>query len=226
MNQPADSHLLNEKEIREIRLRILAWGEKNIRTFPWRSPEKIWHGLVAEVLLQRTRAESVVPVYKKFTQQFPEPEDLATATEEEILDVIRSLGLHWRAPLLKKMGESLVQAGGIPETVDGLQKLPGIGVYTSNAFLSFHGDSPGVLIDSNIVRWISRLIGREYDGETRRKKWLRKTVMRLTPDEDNRAFNYASLDFTMTVCRPKSPECPECPIGNAYCSYARGREEG
>lgn len=214
---------LSDAAIREIQSILLKWGPDHFREFPWRSPKNGWHGLAAEVLLQRTRAESVVPVYREFVERFPEPADLGDASEEEILDVIGTLGLHWRAPLLKKLGHALAERGAVPDSLDDLKDLPAIGPYAAAAYLSFHAGNRGVLVDSNIVRWICRLLGRKYDGDTRRKAWLRNLLDEITPKEGHQQFNYALLDFTMTICTPHNPECAQCPVGVEYCRFGSSR---
>lgn len=209
----------NDFEVQEIQHALNLWGKANYQDFPWRDPGELWHGLIAEILLQRTRASNVIPVYENFILTFPTPESLARATVKEIEQVIYSLGLRWRAPLLKALGERLAQIGEIPTTLDELIQLPAIGPYVAAAWLSFHGGGRGVLIDANVVRWICRMIGREYDGETRRKKWLIELADRLTPEHNVKDFNYAILDLTMTVCVPGTPHCDECPIGSGLCVY-------
>ncbi len=212
---------LTEGEIQKIQQLILEWGRENYQEFPWRSTDAPFHGLIAEILLQRTRAENVVPVYREFVERFPTPDKLAAATVKEIEEVIHPLGLHWRAPLLSELGEVLANRDTFPDTVEGLKELPGVGPYTANAWVSFHGDERGVLVDANVVRLICRLVGRDWDGETRRKKWLREMADLLTPDEKVGDFNYALLDFTMTVCTPGSPHCDRCPLGAEVCQYRR-----
>jgi len=219
MSEPEIRERLSDTDIRKIQNILLEWGPDHFREFPWRNPDNGWHGLAAEVLLQRTRAESVIPVYLKFVERFPEPADLGDASEEEILDVIGTLGLHWRAPLLKELGQTLNARGAVPDSLEELKDLPGIGPYAAAAYLSFHTGNRGVLVDANVVRWICRLLGREYDGETCRKAWLRNLLDDITPQEDHRQFNYALLDFTMTICMPHNPECDQCPIGAEYCSF-------
>jgi A/G-specific adenine glycosylase len=219
MNRSDPRDWLSDTDIHYIQNVLLQWGTDNFREFPWRNPEKRWHGLAAEVLLQRTRAKSVVPVYKVFVERFPEPSDLGSASEDEILDVIGTLGLHWRAPLLKKMGAELDRRGSVPESLDELKELPGIGQYAAAAYLSFHAGNRGVLIDANVVRWVCRLLGRDYNGETRRKKWLRNLIDDVTPEKEHRQFNYALLDFAMTICTPRNPKCGQCPVGAEYCNF-------
>lgn len=208
---------LDEAAIRTIRRRLLSWGRRNYRPFPWRSAPAGYLGLIAEIMLQRTRASNVVPVYERFAERYPTPIDLALAGQKELEEVIRPLGLLWRAPLMKALGEALAQTGRVPRTLDGLTALPGVGPYAAAAYLSFHVGGRGVLIDSNVVRWLARLTGRPFDPETRRKRWLRDLAERMTPARNVRDFNYAVLDFTMTVCTPGVPRCAVCPLNTGIC---------
>lgn len=194
----------------------MRWGKANFRDFPWRNPEKRWHALLAEVLLQRTRVVSVVPVYEQFVSKYPEPVDLAKASLEEIETLIYPLGLRWRAPLIKQLSESLSRIGDVPDSLSELLRLPAVGPYAAAAYLGFHGGKRAVIIDANVVRWLCRLIDRPYDGETRRKKWLIDLADDVTPDQQWTEFNYAVLDFTMQICA-KVPRCSICPIGPSLC---------
>lgn len=219
MQEPA-----HQEEVKEAREILRSWGAENYQDYPWRRPGRAWHGLVAEILLQRTRAENVVPVYRVFVETFPTPADLARASEDQVQLIIYPLGLRWRAPLLVSLGKELTRLGKVPDTFDELVVLPGIGPYVAAAWLSFHADGRGVLIDANIVRWICRMTGREYDGETRRKRWLRDFMEQLTPLAPVKEFNYALLDFTMLVCTPVNPKCSECPFADrSLCEFGKSR---
>ena len=212
-------------EVQEIVDVVQCWGKENFRDFPWRRPRRRWHGLIAEILLQRTRAENVIPVYRAFIASFPTLKRFAEASVEEIEQIIWPLGLRWRAPLLEALGRQLYERGRVPTTIDELASLPGVGQYVAASWLSLHGGSRGVLIDSNVVRWICRMLGREFDGETRRKKWLFEIADQLTPHEKVRDFSYAVLDFTMTICIPHAPRCEICPVGPRLCTYGGQKQE-
>lgn len=213
--------LLAPAAITAIRRRVRKWGRENYRPFPWREPKRLWHALIAEVLLQRTRARNVVPVYEAFIARFPEAQDLKSATLEEIETLIYPLGLHWRAPLLKQLCDYLANTDGkVPTTREELLQLPAVGPYVAAAMLSFHCGRRGVLIDANIVRWLCRLVGRSMDEETRRKRWLIELADAITPRRKVHEFNYAALDFTMEICA-KVPKCEQCPIGSKLCLHGR-----
>ena len=212
---------LPDTAIAAIRRRVREWGRENYRPFAWREPKHSWHALIAEVLLQRTRAGNVAPVHEKFIARFPESQDLKTATLEEIEILIYPLGLRWRAPLLKQLFDYLAMNDGkVPATREELLQLPAVGPYVAAAMLSLHCGQRDVLIDANIVRWLCRLVGRPMDGETRRKQWLIELAEDVTPHRKVREFNYAALDFTMQICA-KVPKCSQCPLGPKLCVYGR-----
>jgi A/G-specific adenine glycosylase len=210
-----------ELKIKNIRKIILKWGNKNYKNFPWRKTGNKWHALLAEMLLQRTRVKAVVPVYNVLIEKYPEPVDLANAPLPEVEKVVYTLGLPARAVTLKALaGEVARVEGQIPIYLDEIIKLPGIGSYIASAWLSFHAGKNAVIIDANVVRWICRLVDRQCDAETRRKKWLIELAKKLTPDRRVKDYNYAVLDFTMEIC-VKKPLCEICPLGAKLCEYGR-----
>ncbi len=209
---------LNIKKIRSI---LFNWEKRNYKDFPWRKTDNKWHALLAEMLLQRTRVKAVVPVYNELIKKYPEPVDLANASLPEIEVVLYSLGLPARAVTIKTLAaEVALIEGQIPLNLDEITKLPGIGSYIAAAWLSFHAGKKTVIIDANVVRWICRLVDRQCDAETRRKKWLIELAKQLTPDRKVKEYNYAVLDFTMEIC-VKKPLCEICPIGAKFCAYGR-----
>jgi A/G-specific adenine glycosylase len=212
---------LSDQQIRSIRRILFRWGRQNFKQLPWRRPARLWHGLVAEVLLQRTKAGTAARTYSKFVLRYHDPSQLADAEISEIEELVRPLGLPQRAHQLQKLGMALSKRKGVPpEKFEDLLKLPGIGPYAAAAYLSFHRGHRATIIDANVVRWICRLVDYDYDGETRRKKWFIALATRLTPRKEVRAYNFAVLDFTIDVCSPR-PKCSRCPIGAAYCQYGR-----
>lgn len=208
-----------DSNIDEVRNLILQWGKAHYKAYPWRVPDQAWHGLIAEILLQRTKAKNVVPVYEQFISRFKTVEELAHTSVEAIEDVIYPLGLRWRAPLIKKLAESLLQLDGeVPRSYSELLKLPGVGTYVASAWFGFHGHGRSVIIDTNVVRWICRLVDQPMNGETRRKKWLIQLAEKLTPEDNCKEYNYAVLDFSMDICT-SVPKCYRCPLSEQYCLY-------
>ena len=200
--------------IAAVQSRVIEWGCKHRNDYPWRDPSvPFWQRLLAEVLLLRTRADQVVPVFRELVRRFPSPELMVTITDEEVGVLISALGLRWRARLLAELMRQLAaRRGEVPESRGGLLDLPAVGDYIAAAMLSLHMGQRAVIVDSNTVRIISRLIGSEFDGETRRKRWLRDLAELLTPQsQEHQPFNYGLLDLAMVLCRPKR-RCGLCPL--------------
>ena len=206
-----------------ISKKIRDWGRNNFACYPWRFTGSVWLSLVAEIMLQRTRALSVAPVWIEFAERFPVPESLTDVSEDEIKLLIRPLGLAWRSPLILDLAETLVELEEIPENEDALRALPGIGDYAASAVMSFKMNKRAVIVDANVVRWVCRMTGAEYHEEVRRKKWLKQIADVLTPARVHRDFNYSLLDFTMTVCA-KKPLCDYCPVSR-HCAYKANMEQ-
>lgn len=215
----AQPGLLPPSDVTRIRRSLLRWGRSHYKQYPWRSAEHSWHALIAEVLLQRTRAESVVPVYSAFVDRYREVGSLHDATEESIGEIMYPLGLRWRVPLVTSLCRDISdRRGSVPSDYGELLQLPGVGPYVASAFLSLHCGRYAVIVDANVVRFICRLTGAQMDGETRRKRWLLDIAEQLTPRRNTRTFNYALLDFTMEVCTRK-PDCGRCPLAARLCKH-------
>lgn len=213
--------LMPDRTMRAIRRRLLAWGRRNRLQFAWRSEPDPWLTLVAELLLQRTRAAQVEPVFQQFRDLYPTAAALVAAGPEAAQRVTAHLGIHWRGPLLYELAEAITRNRGVPpETLAELERLTGIGPYTAAAWLSLHRGKRAVLIDSNVSRWLSRLTGRPYQRDPRHVAWLHQLAGQLTPRRIHADYNYAVLDFTITICVPRQPKCGACPI-RPYCAYGR-----
>lgn len=204
---------------KKIQHRLYLWAQRNPVNFPWRKKISRFHALVAEILLQRTKAEQVVPVFNSFRKRFPSIKSLAITSPEEIQLIISSLGLAWRAKFLKALAEELSTGNSrVPDQYSELTELPGIGPYAASAYLSLHRGTRMPIIDNNVVRFYSRLLGCSYDGETRRKKWVADFAEYMTPKQRFKEYNYAILDYTRLVCKPK-PICHVCSYTD-ICQYA------
>lgn len=206
---------LSKSEVIYFRSKIKKYGKSNFDTFPWRFTKNMWHALTAEIMLRRTKAEQVLPVYENFCAVYEKPDDYLVKKNSSIF---KQLGLPQREREFLELTKIIVESG-IPGDKTKLLELPGIGDYISSAFLSFHLNKREVIIDSNIVRLYGRYFGFETNGETRRKKWFINLADILTPKRSFKSYNYGLLDFTRKVCKPK-PNCIEC-ILNRRCNYYR-----
>lgn len=211
----------DQHKIKYIQKHLTEWGRENFSAFPWRSELSDFHCLIAEILLQRTRAEQVVPVFKRFCETFPTVSTLAESSESKIRSVIEPLGLHWRAKQLQSLGLHLKNQmdGEVPLKYEDLIKIPSVGPYAASAFLSLHKNVFSPIIDSNIVRFYGRVFGFSIDQETRRKKWFYEIAELLTPSRELKDYNYSLIDFTRKICKPK-PDCTNCFFAK-ICEYHR-----
>lgn len=200
---------------------IIFWGKRNFRSYPWRLTEDPYQILIAEVMLHRTQAKQVVPVYECFIIRFPNVSSLSKASKKDLYKIIYPLGLQWRLDLIREMANQLnVRFNGIiPESKKDLLSLPGVSEYIAGAVRCFSWNIPEPLIDTNTVRVIGRLFGLEIKDSSRRNSLYRKTIESLVHLTRPRAYNYALLDLAHLVCRKRElPLCSNCPI-QTLCSY-------
>lgn len=207
------SAIVTEEWILRIRRRLLRWGRANYVPYAWRTEADPWLSLVAEFLLQRTRAAQVEPVFRGLRQHYPTAASLAAGGTRAVGALTDRLGLHWRGPLLIVVAKQVAQSGGQPpETLEGLRRLPGVGAYTAAAWLSLHRGRRMSIVDSNVSRLLSRVTGLPYNRDPRNVRWVNELAERLTPERCFRDYNYAVLDFTMTTCVMRKPKCAVCPL--------------
>jgi A/G-specific adenine glycosylase len=202
----------------EIAILLIDWFKKEGRKFPWRKNADPYNVLIAEIMLQRTKAEQVVPIFNAFLEKYPNVKELNKASEEEISEFFTKLGLKHRAKLTKSLAKMLVCEFDsiIPTEREKLLELPAVGEYVSDALLCFSFKKRVSIIDSNVCRIISRVFKANAKGEARRDPSFRKIADGLLPDEKIREFNWALIDLASKICRPRAPKCDECPL-NQRC---------
>jgi A/G-specific adenine glycosylase len=198
-----------------FRRALMAWGREHFRPFPWRFTEDPYRILMAEVMLHRTQASQVVPVYKQVVERYPDMSALARATKEELHRALYPLGLRWRIALVHDMAADLVArfSGQVPREKADLLSLPGVSEYIASAVLCFAWNQPQPLIDTNTVRVVGRLFGLEVKDSSRRTRHFRTLIGALLDPHEPRNYNYALLDLAERVCTKKRPpECASCPV--------------
>src|SRR5215813_9280506 len=133
---------------------LVAWSAQHGRSFPWRSSSNPYRLLIAEMMLRRTQARQVVPVYEEFLRHYPTPQALASATGAEVERLLRPLGLSWRIPAFRQMAQRVVTEyqGVIPHDREALLSLAGVGEYVADAVRCFAYHEPVALMDTNTVR--------------------------------------------------------------------------
>jgi len=160
------------KKVDFFRHEIQEWWKSNRRDFPWRMPVQPYSWLIAELMLRRTRASQVVPVYEAFMQEFPTPEDLSAADEGVVIEMLRPLGLAWRVPAFKQLALRIVteHGGQVPRDRGALLALPGVGDYVAEAVRCFGFGEAVAIVDANTVRVSARYFGFEFDPDSRRSR--------------------------------------------------------
>ena len=206
---------------KSITLPLLEWYRVNGRNYPWRRSRDPYKVLIAEIMLQRTKADQVLPVYLSFIKKFPTVQKLNEASAEEIRGYFDRLGLMWRAKLVKRLAGELMTRfdGRVPETRSELLSLSSVGEYMADAVLSFARGKDVAVVDANVCRVIGRVFGLKPRGEARRDRRFRDVARRLVPRGKARRLNWAIIDLAALVCTPKNPRCDECPL-QEHCSYA------
>jgi A/G-specific adenine glycosylase len=209
-------------DVPQFRTDLIEWGRAHGRTFPWRETRDPYKILISEVLLHRTRAEQVVPLYSAVTRDFPRPSDLADAPLQQLQLLLQSAGLRWRVDLLGATARELVSRfeGEIPRSDADLQSLPGVGPYISGAVLCFAFGKPVPILDTNTVRILGRVFGLAVTDGSRRSLRFRTLMAHLVDPDHPREFNYALLDLGALICRAKTPLAGKCPLSR-NCDLGR-----
>lgn len=202
------------RKLRMLRRNLLRWWKDNKRSYPWRNTRDPYKVLAAEVLLHRTRADQVVPLFSALMDQYPSITTLAQAERADLETLLRSAGLRWRVGLLLEMaGKLVVKHGGrVPDGRLALQALPGVGPYIAGAVRCFAFGKPDALLDTNTVRIAGRIYNAEVTDASRRSSRFQKMLAPMVDPTHPREFNFALLDLGALVCRPRAPLCPACPV--------------
>lgn len=198
-----------------IRNRLLRWFDSSGRKFPWRRPSATrYEQVLSEVLLQRTRAETVAALFRQFVRDYPSWRRLSAASVDDLERYLRPLGL-WRrrARVLVRLSGRLAQRRGrMPRTRAEIERLPGVGQYVANAITLFCFDGRTPLLDSNMSRVLERYFGPRKLADIRDDPHLQKIAHRVVNTRHAICVNWAILDLGALVCRPTQPRCRSCPL--------------
>ena len=219
---------------------IIQWFREHGRDLPWRDtcdPYAIW---LSEIILQQTRIEQGRPYWERFMRRWPTVNDLAAASEDEVLREWQGLGYYSRARNLHAAAKQVVAMGGFPTTIEGLRALKGVGDYTAAAIGSFAFGLPAAVVDGNVYRVLSRHFGIATPiNTTEGKKEFALLAQELLPSLTGRAgvgrpsslteragvglYNQGMMDFGATLCTPQSPQCLTCPLQETCVAFREGR---
>lgn len=206
-----------------MRRTLLRWFEKNGRVFPWRRKEaSTYQKVIAEFLLQRTRAETVSAFFKGFISHFPTWKSLSDATVEDIGAFLKPIGL-WqrRSESLAALAKAMILRGGqFPATRDEIEALPGVGQYIANAILLFSVGQAEPLLDINMARVLERVFGPRKLVDIRYDSYLQTISRQVVRGKKAAEVNWAILDLAAKLCTLKNPKCVKCPL-KKHCRFAR-----
>jgi A/G-specific adenine glycosylase len=208
------------KNLSVIRRKLLRWYDQHRRDLPWRrtrDPYAIW---IAETMLQQTQVATVAPYYERFLRELPTVHALDRAPLRRVLALWSGLGYYRRAENLKKSAREIVRkyGGHLPDSYDALLALPGVGAYTAGALMSIAFQRSYPAIDGNAHRVLHRLFTPKNEKE------LRQAATLLVPRARPGYFNQGLMELGATICIPKDPRCPRCPLAAHCAARALGRQ--
>ena len=211
-------------------LTLLEWFRDNGRALPWRQtqdPYAIW---LSEIILQQTQVKQGHDYWVRFMRRWPTVEQLAAASEDEVLREWQGLGYYSRARNLHYAARQIVQMGGFPQTLEGIRGLKGVGDYTAAAIGSFAFGLPAAVVDGNVYRVLARHFGIDTPiNTTEGKKLFAALAQELLPTDSSlftlhsSLYNQAIMDFGATQCTPQSPRCLICPLQESCVALREGR---
>jgi A/G-specific adenine glycosylase len=214
---------LDREKVKWFRRRIRSWAKTNLREFPWRHTRNPYRILLAEFLLQQTDAPKVVPIYLQFVTKYPTLSAMAEASVPEAAEILKPLGLHYRAPRLQKSAQIMMSDPAYGRSVPGdeslLLKLPGVGRYIARSVCAQAFDQPLAALDTNIARILERFFGlKRRRPRVRDDPYFWEYAQRCAPSKSVGLWNMALVDFGALVCRFRSPQHSNCPL-RQRCVY-------
>ena len=203
---------------------LLQWFKNNGRSLPWRETKDAYAIWLSEVILQQTRIVQGMSYWERFMAQWPTVNDLAAATEDEVLKAWQGLGYYSRARNLHTAAQQVVELDGFPQTFKELKTLKGVGDYTAAAIASIAFGEPVAVVDGNVYRVLSRYYGIDTPiDSTEGKKEFQALAQSLLPINEPADYNEAIMDFGATQCTPNSPHCSACPLCETCVSFREQR---
>lgn len=203
---------------------LLQWFKNNGRSLPWRETKDAYAIWLSEVILQQTRIVQGMSYWERFMAQWPTVNDLAAATENEVLKAWQGLGYYSRARNLHTAAQQVMELGGFPQTFKELKTLKGVGDYTAAAIASIAFGEPVAVVDGNVYRVLSRYYGIDTPiDSTEGKKGFQALAQSLLPINEPADYNEAIMDFGATQCTPNSPHCSACPLCEICVAFREQR---
>ncbi|MBE3557694.1 MAG: A/G-specific adenine glycosylase [Ktedonobacteraceae bacterium] len=206
----------------EVHASLLQWYAIERRDLPWRATSDPYAILVSEIMLQQTQVERVLPRYRQFLETFPTLVDLAAAPTAAVIAAWAPLGYNSRAVRLQAIARQVIAEhnGRIPDTIDELLKLKGIGRYTAGAIACFAYRRQVATVDTNIQRVLHRIFfGLEYPAPRLRDAQMFAFAEQALPAGKAYDWNQALMDLGATICTSNNPQCTNCPVQASCQAY-------
>ncbi len=206
--------------------RLTQWHRaKGRKELPWQqdaTPYRVW---VSEIMLQQTQATTVIPYFQRFMERFPGLVQLSEAEIDQVLHLWSGLGYYARARNLHRTAQKVMaeHQGQMPENIDQLMALPGIGRSTAGAILSLSLGQHQPILDGNVKRVLTRCFAIPgWPGQSAVLKQLWALSEQLTPALDTAVYNQAMMDLGALVCRRSQPQCAACPLQSNCIAHREG----
>tara|TARA_B100001146_G_scaffold13047_1_gene10477 strand:+ start:516 stop:1505 length:990 start_codon:yes stop_codon:yes gene_type:complete len=210
--------------------KILHWYDNNKRVLPWRKhvskKQKQYFTLVSEFMLQQTQVKTVIPYFENFITKIPDINQLAKVNDKKLMKCWEGLGYYSRARNLKKTAKKVVSDfnGILPNNIDDLKRLPGIGEYTSAAILAISFNKPIIPMDGNVERVLKRIFYLKKEKEITKEN-LNKKKKLFESSERPSDYAQAIMEIGALICKPSNPQCFKCPISSNCFSFKKNNFE-
>lgn len=195
---------------------VLHWFDDHGRNnLPWqknKTPYRVW---LSEIMLQQTQVATVIPYFERFVERFPKIQNLAKASQDEVLHLWTGLGYYSRARNLHKAAIMVIEQykGRFPKSIEGLETLPGVGRSTAGAIASVSMDIRAPILDGNVKRVLCRfhaIVGWPGSSSVSQRLW--EIAERYTPNQRVGDYTQAIMDLGATLCTRSKPQCGLCPL--------------
>lgn len=218
---------ISRKKIEFFQQKILEWYKDNGRKFYWRRKGLThYQYVIAEVLLQRTKAETIAKFYPAFLNDFPNWKSLANADIEKLEEYLKPVGLYrQRSRRLMSLAKEMVKRNGrLPKNRNELESIPFMGQYIANAVELVIFNEPSPLVDVNMARVLERFFGKRKMADIRYDPYLQSLSYKIVEHESAKEINWAVLDFAAMVCKSNSPIHENCPL-KRNCKHLKDQIE-
>src|SRR6266480_1919788 len=210
------------EQIARVHSKLLHWYITEKRDLPWRSTNDPYAILVSEIMLQQTQVDRVLPKYQQFLETFPTLADLAAASTAQVISSWVPLGYNMRAVRLQSIARQVIAeyGGCIPNTIEELLKLKGVGRYTAGAIACFAYKKQVATVDTNIYRVLHRIfMGLEHPEPKLNNHQMLVLAEQVLPGGKAYNWNQALMDLGATICTSSNPQCMRCPLQEACKTY-------